>query len=44
LTAIWKKNSCEAVITLLALAEEWRLALDSKENVAVLSTDMSKGV
>ncbi|CAB3978872.1 Hypothetical predicted protein [Paramuricea clavata] len=40
LTAYRKTHSGET--TLIALTEEWRQAADRKENVAVLSTDMSK--
>ena len=40
LTAYRKTHSCET--TLIGLTEEWRQAADRKENVVVLSTDMSK--
>ena len=40
MTAYRKQHSCEA--TLLMLVEEWKLAVDRKELVTVLSTDMSK--
>ena len=40
MTAYRKQLSCET--TLLMLIEEWRLAVDRKELVTILSTDMSK--
>ena len=40
LTTYRKTHSCKT--TLIGLTEEWRQAADRKENVAVLSTDMSK--
>ena len=40
MTAYRKQHSCEA--TLLMLVEDWKLAVDRKELVTVLSTDMSK--
>ena len=42
LTTYRKTHSCET--TLIGLTEEWRQAADRKENVAVLSTDMSKAL
>ena len=40
LTAYRRKHSCET--TLLRLVEEWKRAVDAKEEIAVLSTNMSK--
>ena len=40
MTAYRKQHSCET--TLLMLIEDWRLAVDRKELVTILSTDMSK--
>ena len=40
MTAYRKQHSCEA--TLLMLVEDWKLAVDRKELVTVLSTDMTK--
>ena len=40
LTAYRRKHSCET--TLVRLVEEWKRAVDAKEEVAVLSTDMFK--
>ena len=40
LTAYRKNHSCET--TLVRLAEDWKHAIDSKELVTILSTDMSK--
>ena len=40
MTACRKKHSCET--SLLRLVEEWKSALDKKDMVSVLSTDMSK--
>jgi len=40
LTAYRRNHSCET--TLLRLVEEWKRAVDAKEEVAALSTDMSK--
>ena len=39
-TAYRKGHSCET--TLLRLNEDWKLAIDRKELVCILSTDMSK--
>ena len=39
-TAYRSKHSCET--TLLSLVEDWKQAVDNKELVTVLSTDMSK--
>ena len=35
-----KKHTCET--TLLKLMEDWKLAVDSKQFIGILSTDMSK--
>ena len=35
-----EKNSCET--TLLRLTEDWKLAVDSKQFIGILPTDMSK--
>ena len=40
LTAYRKRNSCET--TLVKLAEDWKTALDEKNVVGILSTDLSK--
>lgn len=40
LTAYRKKNSCET--TLIKLVEDWKMSLDNKDMVDVLSTDLSK--
>ena len=40
MTAYRKQHSCET--TLLMLIEDWRLAVDRKELVTILSTDVSK--
>jgi len=40
MAAYRKRNSCET--TLLMLIEDWKRAVDSKQLVSVLSTDMSK--
>jgi len=40
MTAFRKKYSCEA--TLLTLVKEWKQAVDRKELVTILTTDMSK--
>ena len=40
MTAYRKRHSCET--TLLMLIEDWKQAVDSKQLVSVLSTDMSK--
>ena len=40
MTAYRKRHSCET--TLLMLIEDWKQAVDSKQMVSVLSTDMSK--
>ena len=40
MTAYRKRHSCET--TLLTLIEDWKQAVDSKQLVSVLSTDMSK--
>ena len=40
MTAYSKKYSCE--VTVLTLVEEWKQAVDRKELVTILSTDMSK--
>ena len=40
LTAYRKRNSCETA--LLSLTENWKMALDERKIVGVLSTDMSK--
>ncbi|XP_048578931.1 uncharacterized protein LOC125560702 [Nematostella vectensis] len=40
LSAYRKKHSCET--TLLKLTEDWKLAVDSKQFIGILSTDMSK--
>ena len=39
-TAYRKKHSCKT--TLLSMLEEWKLAIDRKELVCILSTDMGK--
>ena len=39
-TAYRKKHSCET--TLLSMLEDWKLAIDRRELVCILSTDMSK--
>ena len=40
LTAYRKKNSCET--SLVKLVEDWKLTLDNKHVVGILSTDLSK--
>ena len=40
LTAYRKKNSCET--SLVKLVEDWKLTLDNKQVVGILSTDLSK--
>ena len=40
MAAYRKRHSCET--TLLTLIEDWKQAVDSKQLVSVLSTDMSK--
>ena len=40
ISAYRKKHSCET--TLLRLTEDWKLAVDSKQSIGMLSTDMSK--
>ena len=40
LSAYRKKQSCET--TLVRLTEDWKLAMDSKQFIEILSTDMSK--
>ena len=40
LSAYRKKQSCET--TLVRLTEDWKLAMDSKQFIGILSTDMSK--
>lgn len=40
MTAYRKKNSCET--TMIRLVEDWKMAVDNRELVSVLSMDMSK--
>ena len=40
LTAYRKKNSCET--SLVKLVEEWKMSLDNKNVIGILSTDLSK--
>lgn len=40
LTAYFKKNSCKT--SLVKLVEEWKMSLDSRNIVGILSTDLSK--
>ena len=40
ISAYRKRHSCET--TLIRLTEEWRMALDRKERIGLLSTDMTK--
>ena len=40
LTAYRKIHSCET--TLITLIEHWKLAIDNKQSIGILSTDMSK--
>ena len=42
ISAYRKKHSCET--TLLRLTEDWKLPVDSKQFIGILSTDMSKAL